>query len=88
MSRNPDFDAVLIKKTEIERMEAEIERLRAALTYYADKTNYAKRDTLPCAVIMDCGEEARRALETKPCQRGLIPDERVEGPRRALEPEP
>lgn len=62
---NP-WDKVRQMSQRLERKNAEIARLRAALTYYADKTNYAKRDTLPCAVIMDCGEEARRALKQKP----------------------
>ena len=53
MTRNPDFDAVLIVKTELDKLRADNEWLRAAL-------NLERRR-------LAVSEEAlRRALENKP----------------------
>jgi hypothetical protein len=63
MSRNPDFDAVMIKKAELERLQAEIERLRAALQ---EITDLCKRSPADPFLADNMDRIARRALEPKP----------------------
>jgi hypothetical protein len=66
MTSNPDFDAVMIKKTELDKLRAEVERLRAALAWYADFEHWRGHGMQDAETIHDCGEIARRVLERKP----------------------
>jgi glutamate-1-semialdehyde aminotransferase len=49
---------------EIERLKAEVERLREALKFYADKSNWTNPFGCPPA-IHDHGEKARAALTSQ-----------------------
>jgi hypothetical protein len=64
---------------EVDRLRAEIEKLRAALRWYADQRNHfpverrRRGDPDPAvvfvdepAIMTDCGRRAREALEAKP----------------------
>jgi hypothetical protein len=75
-------------KTALWEARAEIERLRALLQKLDWKSIDKDNMEFSCRVPYNVMDETRRALETKPCQPGLIPDERVEGPRPAKEPKP
>jgi hypothetical protein len=63
----------------VDRLRAEIEKLRAALRWYADQRNHfpverrRRGDPDPAvvfvdepAIMTDCGRRAREALEAKP----------------------
>jgi hypothetical protein len=75
-------------KAHLDAKDAEIARLRALLQKLDWKSIDKDNMEFSCRVPYNVMDETRRALETKPCQPGLIPDERVEGPRLAKEPKP
>ena len=59
MSRNPDFDAVMIKKTELEQMRAEIARLQEQVAYW-------KASMMELAIQVQHLNKQLDALEPKP----------------------
>lgn len=78
-ARHDDLSVAVDAVIEIERLRAEIERLRAALRWYADPRNHfpverrSPGDPDPAVIFVeeppimsDGGKRARKALEGKP----------------------
>jgi hypothetical protein len=57
-----DWETIILTKATLERQASEIERLREALAFYADRKLYRGNDTRWTAAGDDEGRKARAAL--------------------------
>lgn len=58
------------------QQRAEIERLRAALAFYADRAHYQRQDRGLCTILYDCGAQARDAIEQTAATVGQTAEEK------------
>jgi chromosome segregation ATPase len=84
--RNPDFDAVMIKKTELERLKAKIERLEADYEIVVKYRNELSRNLTDAQTEIERLKGALQYLEQIAAHNEvLFPKKVAEFCRRALE---